>query len=202
MISKTLSLTMSDCVLNIAMVFIVISFILYVKIKEEEEKNKKIDSKADFIVSVTWPENNDCDVDSYLLDPSGKICFFGAREIPLASLDRDDIGNYNGDTITLQDGSSYSYNENKEIITIRKAIEGNYQFNVHLYSTKSNEPVNVQIELIRINPRVTTLLSKEVLLSKKGEEITVFKFELDKYLNIVNIEDPVNQKKLIRNTLN
>jgi hypothetical protein len=198
--NKTFSLAMSDCVLNIAFVYITITLLLYIKIRTEEEKTKKIDSKADFIISVTWPDNVDADVDSYLKDPTGKICFFGAREIPLASLDRDDVGNMNGDTITLEDGSSYSYDENKEIVTIRKAIDGKYQFNIHLYANKSNLEVPVKIELIRINPRVTTLLSKEIVLLNKGQEETIFKFTLDNELNITDVEDPVITSKFVQDT--
>lgn len=52
----------------------------------------KVDPKAELMITVTWPDNNTDDVDTYVADPAGNIVWYNRREAGLMHLDRDDRG--------------------------------------------------------------------------------------------------------------
>ena len=93
-------------------------------------------------------------------------------------LDRDDLGKRN-DFINTPSGP-VEYPENREIITIRGTVPGEYVLNVHMYGKKSDNlltPVTVFVD--KINPYSTVLL-RTVELGEKGDEKTVCRFVVDK----------------------
>ncbi len=50
----------------------------------------KVDSKAEFIITVDWPDNHRDDIDTFVQDPQGQIVWFRRREADFMLLDRDD----------------------------------------------------------------------------------------------------------------
>ena len=56
---------------------------------------------ADFIITITWPDEHPDDVDTYVEDPAGNVLWYHAKEVGLMHLDRDDRGNYK-DTIIVE----------------------------------------------------------------------------------------------------
>jgi hypothetical protein len=172
-----MKIPMLDIFLNIALVFIILTCVLYLQIKKMENQNSKIDAKAEYIVNVVWP-NEHTDIDCYLKSPNGEICFFQKREITLASLDRDDTGAGMSETYIDADGKEQVLPINEENIAIRKAVEGEYVFNLHSYMNL--KPILVKVQLIRLNPTMSTLVNKEVLMGESGAEETVFRLNINK----------------------
>jgi hypothetical protein len=151
-----------------------LSFILINPSKAE----KNVEIKAEFVIVVTWPQELDDDVDVYLEDPVGHLVAFMRREDGLMHLDRDDLGSRN-DFINTPAGR-VEYLENREIVTIRGIVPGEYVLNVHMYAKKSvGESTPVTVIVDKINPYGTVVL-KMVELGNTGDEKTVCRFVVDK----------------------
>jgi hypothetical protein len=144
-------------------------------------QNKKTpDVKGAYIITVTWDEEFDDDVDTYVLDPDGKLVFFQRREDGLMHLDRDDLGKRN-DTVNTQFGQVV-YKENREIVTLRGTSQGEYVVNVHLYRRNDQQnlkPIEVTIQLDKISPAYTPIIQKKVVLVNNGDEKTGFRFKVN-----------------------
>lgn len=144
-------------------------------------QNKKTpDVKGAYIITVTWDDSFNDDVDTYVEDPERNLVFFRSREVGLMHLDRDDLGKSN-DTITTQFGQ-IEYKENREIVTLRGTSQGEYCVNVHLYNRNDPEnqkPIEVTIQLDKISPAYTPVIQKKVVLLVKGDEKTAFRFTVN-----------------------
>ena len=158
----------------------VLSFILISPAKKENN----IKAKADFMITVTWNKDLDDDVDTYVEDPAGNLVAFMRREEGLMHLDRDDLGHRN-DTINTPNGP-IEYKENREIVTLRGFIPGEYVINVHMYMKRAPEPTDVTILLEKISPYGIAMV-KELVLEADGEEKTAFRFTLDREGNVTKV---------------
>jgi len=188
-----------DLIFNMMAVFMCLFALTYIFMSKKIEKDKKITAKAEFIISYTWPSDCSDDVDAYVEDPIGNLVFFRRREEGLMHLDRDDLGSRN-DTITLADGTSYVVEENREIITIRGIIPGEYIVNAHMYlKIKRGEETLVKVKLEKLNPEVRTILVKEIILRESGDEATAFRFIIDKAGDVTDTNE-LEKKLAVRRT--
>ena len=60
-----------------------------------DSKEGKIDSKAEFIITMDWPDNHPDDLDLFVQDPVGNVAWYRRREAGFLTLDRDDRGGAN-----------------------------------------------------------------------------------------------------------
>jgi hypothetical protein len=121
-----------DLAFNLLICFVCLFSIAFLVMSKKIEKDKKINAKAEFMITVTWPNELHDDVDTWVEDPLGNIVSFNRREQGLMHLDRDDLGNRN-DKITLEDGTTIEFKENREIVTVRGIVPGEYVVNAHMY---------------------------------------------------------------------
>ena len=63
-----------DILFNTLVGFVLLFIIAFLLISPVKKK-KEIEQKAEYVISVTWPGGLSDDVDSWLQDPTGKICF-------------------------------------------------------------------------------------------------------------------------------
>ena len=171
------SLSFLDLLFNTLLCFAALFVLSFIMINPSKNE-KNVDSKAEYIITVTWDKELDTDVDTYVEDPAGNLVAFMRREEGLMHLERDDLGKRN-DIVQTHLGP-VEYNENREIVVLRGTIQGEYVVNVHLYKAHTNvisTPVVIQLD--RINPLVTTEAIKRVTLTYEGHEITAFRFILD-----------------------
>jgi hypothetical protein len=173
-----------DLLFNSLIGFVGLFFLAYILVNPKSEEEKKLDSKAEFVIIVTWDKDFDDDVDSYVQDPEGHLVSFKRREDGLMHLDRDDLGHRN-DVIETQFGE-IKFEENREIVTIRGIIPGEYVVNVHMYKKVTNEPVTVKVQLDKINS-YSVVVQKEVNLDVTGAEKTAFRFVIDKDGSVADI---------------
>ena len=104
---------------------------------------------------------------------------FMRREQGLMHLDRDDLGKSN-DIVQTPLGPIV-HPENKEIVTLRGYMPGEYIVNVHMYTRNSEElTTEVYVQLDKVNPVFKTVILKKVTLGDRGDEKTAFRFVLDK----------------------
>ena len=174
-----------DLLFNTLLCFAALFTLSFVMINPSRE-NANTQSKAEFIITVTWPHEQDNDVDVYIEDPEGHLVSFNRREDGLMHLDRDDLGHRN-DTIQTPDGP-ITYNENREIVSIRGILPGEYIVNVHMYHKNSVEDCPVIIQLDKINPFKTAAL-KEVTLVIKEEEKTAFRFTVNQNGDVIDVNE-------------
>lgn len=192
-----------DLSFNVLLGFVILFALAFLSMQQKQQQDAKVQSKAEFVITVEWPHNHNDDVDSYMEDPVGNICFFRAREEGLMHLDRDDLG-WSNDTIVLADGTRYQVNENKEILTIRGIIPGEYVVNAHMFGKRIPEVTEVTIKLEKLNPQVKTLAIKKVKLYQSGEEQTAFRFTLNPRGDVIELKTdmpkPIAAKSLGFNT--
>ena len=135
-----------------------------------EALSGKIDTKAEFIITVTWPDNNPDDVDLYVEDPNGGVVWYHVKEAGLMHLDRDDRGNYR-DTIAM--GEKKIQNPlNQETVTIRGIVPGEYVVNVHHFLANGTDVLPVEVKVEKLNPEVSLVFYTTLNLDHKGQELT------------------------------
>ena len=174
-----------DLLFNTLLCFAALFSLAFVMINPSK-KNKTVDAKAEFLITVTWPSDIDYDVDTYVEDPNGNLVAFNRREQGLMHLDRDDVG-FSSDRLQTPFGI-VEYKQNREMVSLRGIVPGEYVVNVHMYTKRSEEeketPVTILLE--KINPyRVVT--GSNVILKQKGDEKTAFRFVLNDEGEVTNI---------------
>jgi hypothetical protein len=151
-------------------------FVVAVLYMNPVAKQGIIDPKAEYIITVTWPDHDRNDIDTYLEDPAGSIVWFRNPQAGLVHLDRDDRGMLN-DVITVN-GREIENPLNQEITTIRGVVTGEYVLNIHYYATDAGKPVPVTVRLDRVNPRLEVLYYETLTLNAEGDERTAFRFQI------------------------
>ena len=169
------NLAFLDLLFNTLLCFAALFSLAFILINPSK-KNKTVDAKAEFIITVIWPSEMDDDVDTYVEDPEGNLIAFNRREQGLMHLDRDDTG-LSFDTISTSFGL-VEYKENREMVTIRGYVPGEYVVNVHMYTKREDKETPVTIILEKINPyKVVT--GRNIVLKLRGDEKTAFRFTVD-----------------------
>jgi hypothetical protein len=167
-----------DLFINCVIAFLLL-LVIVLSVVSPDKNKKNVEAKAEFIITVTWPSDFDDDVDTYLEDPQHNTIYYLAKENGLSHLDRDDLGHSN-DVIETHLGT-VTYDENREIATLRGIMKGEYTLVVHCYRRNKKEndkPIPVTVQIDKINP-FSTVLIKSVILEKKGDQETVCRFTLN-----------------------
>jgi len=159
-------------------------FIITIMFLNPPAKTGIIDPKAEFIITVKWEDNSPSDIDTWVEDPKGQVVWYRIPEVGLLHLDRDDRG-LDNDRI-LVDGNEIINPLNQEVVTIRGVVPGQYIVNVHYYDTKEKRQVNVEVRVVRVNPKLEVVYYDTLTMEEKGEEQTAIRFTIDEDGNITN----------------
>lgn len=142
---------------------------------EPEAKKAELRTKAEYIISMTWLQEDSNDIDIWVLDPAGNLISFKKMSAGLTHIDRDDLGKA-GDVFTTSDGRTVSYDYNQEIVTIRGFIPGEWIINIHLYKQNQKDfPSKVSVRIDKINPKVITIFAETIVLKEHWQEKTVIR---------------------------
>lgn len=160
-------------------------FLVAIMFMNPVAKKGIIDPKAEYIITITWDDNRPDDVDTWVEDPGGQLIWFRNREAGLIHLDRDDRGMVN-DTLSIN-GQEIANPLNQEVITIRGVVPGEYVINLHYYASETQQPVNVNIEIAKVNPWLEILYYGTVVLEEVGQEKTAVRFVIEAEGAINNI---------------
>jgi hypothetical protein len=172
-------------------------FISFAMINKPADEGK-VDPKAEMMITVTWPDNNPDDVDTYVEDPAGNIVWYNQREAGLMHLERDDRGMFKD--VILLDGKEISNPLNQEIVAIRGLEDGEYVVNVVHYIANGSAPLPVQVKVEKLNPTVKIIYYQTLELKGTGDEQTAVRFTL-KGQDVVNvISTPKSLVELTRST--
>lgn len=167
----------SDLLFNTLLIFVML-FTVALLAMNPKAKTGVIDAKAEFIVTVTWPDMNPNDIDTWIEDPGGNRVWFRQREGGMMHLDRDDRGLSN-DSIVVN-GQQVVNPLNQEVVTIRGFAPGEYVVNVFYYDSKDGQPVPVNVSVVKVNPRAEVVFYGTVNLPRKGDEVTAVRFSVDR----------------------
>jgi hypothetical protein len=150
-------------------------FIALLAIKPESDPGKIV-KRAEFIITMTWPDQHPDDVDLYVQDPAGKLVWYNQRDVGLMVLERDDRGDTND--FAVIESKKIALPIREELVSIRGVIAGEYTVNVHLYHHIATEPVPVSVKIEKLNPVVEIVDYRTLLLDHTDEEKTAFRFTL------------------------
>lgn len=144
-----------------------------------------VNFKAEYIITVSWPEDQPDDIDLWVQDPYQETVSYLRKEAGWLNLDRDDRGDLN-DTVMIN-GKKVVHPINQEVVTIRGIISGEYIVNLHYYQSVSNKPVRTVVKIEKVNPVLRLVFIDQLVLNKLDDEKTVLRFELDADGEIVSM---------------
>ena len=171
-----------DMLFNMLIAFVFCFIIALLAMNPKMTKAGDVPAKAEFIITLSWPDNDPNDLDLWVQGPTGDVVWFRQREAGLLHLDRDDRGLSN-DTVIV-DGRRIVNPINQEVVTLRGIAPGEYIVNAHYYDGSKNdkpEPgaggsVPVTVSVMKVNPRAEVVYLATRTLAGPGTEVTMLRF--------------------------
>ena len=152
----------------------------------------KIDTKAEFIITMDWPDNHPDDLDLFVQDAAGNIVWYRHREAGFMVLERDDRGGAN-DFIVVN-GKKIASPIREEIVTVRGIVPGEYTVNISHFQATTGQSVP---EVQKLNPTTQVIFDNVVTVDHTGDEKTAVRFVLDQAGNVIDVNS--RSKSLIEN---
>jgi len=166
-----------DMLFNMLIAFVFCFVIAILAFNPQARKAGDVPAKAEFMVTVSWPDGNPNDVDTWVTEPGGKTLWFRQRDAGMLHLDRDDRGAKNNSV--LVDGTAYTSAIRQEIVTLRGIVPGEYVVNAHYYDSADQQPVDVTVTVVKVNPQAEIVFTGTQQIPRKGDERTLVRFTLD-----------------------
>ena len=174
----------TDLLFNSLLGFAFMFAIAFMLISDPTEGGK-IESKAEILISVRWPDKHPDDVDAIVESPEGDLVWYHNRDTGLMHLDRDDRGIF-ADKMNVN-GAVISNPINQETVTIRALQPGEYVVNLLHYQANYDEPLTVDVKVEKLNPEVELIYYGSHELEGIGDEETAVRFSVDSQKNISNV---------------
>jgi hypothetical protein len=163
----------TDLLFNALLGFVVM-FVLAFLLINPVARTGAVDPKAEFLITLIWPDGRPEDVDLYVEDPVANLVWFRQREAGLMHLDRDDLGQHN-DLIEVA-GRRIVNPLNQEVVSIRGIVPGEFVVNIHLYREHGGSAVPATVKVEKLNPKVELVFYGTVMLMAQGDERTAVRF--------------------------
>ena len=182
-----------DMLFNMLIAFVFCFIVALLAMNPKATKAGDVPAKAEFIITLSWPDNDPNDLDAWVQGPGGDIVWFRQREAGLLHLDRDDRGLSN-DTVVV-DGRRIVNPVNQEVVTLRGIAPGEYVVNVHYYDGSKTErpepgaggPVRAIVSVVKVNPRAEVVFHGTRTLDGPGAETTMLRFTVQADGSATNI---------------
>lgn len=166
----------TDLLFNILLGFVFLFFLTILFINPIT-KLGNVNLKAEYIITIEWKESLPDDVDIWVKDPNGEIVSYLKKDAGWLHLDRDDRGVIN-DKVSIN-GEEFTYPINREVVTLRGIIPGEYIVNLYMYDNKSNNPVDVKLIIEKVNPSLKLVYFNNITLMQNDSEMTIARFNLN-----------------------
>jgi hypothetical protein len=174
----------TDLLFNALLGFAFMFFIAFMLIATPQQSGK-VNTKAEFLITVSWPDFHPDDVDVLVEDPQGQVLWFDNRDTGVMHLDRDDRGSFQDQVII--DGKKISNPINQETVSLRAWIPGEYVVNLLHYKANYTEALPVTVKIEKLNPQVSLVYYGVHQLDHSGMELTATRFVLDGEGNSVDV---------------
>ncbi len=173
-----------DMLFNMLIAFVFCFIIALLAMNPKALKSGDVPAKAEYIITLSWPDLDPNDLDAWVQGPSGEVVWYRAREAGLMHLDRDDRGTSN-DTIVVN-GRKIINPLNQEVVTIRGIEPGEYVVNAHYFESKevdaadpkAGHPVEASVSVVKVNPRAEVVFYGQQTLAQRGTETTMVRFTI------------------------
>lgn len=161
--------------LDFALNLVCILLVLFVISNQEPPKKDNappIQPKAEFLITMTWDDNSQDDIDLYVRGPDGQIVFFKSKAAAYMFLDHDDTSL--NDHVDGKDIPS-----RVEIVTVRAIVPGQYTVNAHVYEKRSgpDDRAHVKFRVLKLNP-FSIVREGQTEFDARGEEKTLVNFDV------------------------
>jgi hypothetical protein len=163
-----------------------------------DAKDGKIDSKAEFLVTMSWPDQHPDDFDMFVQDPIGNMVWYRRREAGFMVLDRDDRGGAND--FILVNGHKVLSPIRQETVSIRGIVAGEYTVNVYHFVAMGREAVPVSVKVEKLNPTVQVVHYAKMMMERAGTERTAVRFSIDASGGIIDVN--LHEKSLLQTLRN
>ena len=173
-----------DMLFNMLIAFVFCFIVALLAMNPTKSKAGDVPAKAEYIITLSWPDYDPNDIDTWVRNPAGEVVWFRNREAGLMYLDRDDRGESNSSIVV--NGRRVVSPFRQEVVTIRGIVPGEYVVNAHYYDSKetdlsnpkAGQPVDVTLSVVKVNPRAEVVFNGQHRLSKRGEEATLVRFSV------------------------
>ena len=153
--------------------FVAMVILLLPHVHPEAKTSDSVNMPGNVMVEIRWPDELDADVDLWVQAPGDVPVGYSNKGGKIFNLLRDDLGT-KGDATGLNYEVSYS----------RGIVPGEYIVNVHLYRNNTqltDIPVTTVVSVKAPHAHgAKQILTSEVKLTHLGQELTVFRFRLNK----------------------
>lgn len=183
----------TDLLFNALLTFTFL-FLIALLLLNPPAKTGIIDPKAEFLITVSWPDGDPNDIDVWATGPNGKKVWYKRTHDGLMHLDRDDRGLANDKQVV--NGREIINPLNQEVLTLRGRPPGEYVVNVHYFKTENQAEVPVTVYLAEVNPKMKVLHYHTAVLANEGDEATAVRFTLTPSGKVININQL--QKSLVK----
>ena len=165
----------------------VVAFLFFLALLAVSPDNKdgKIDSKAEFMITLDWPDNHPDDLDLFVQDPVGNVAWYRHREAGFLTLDRDDRGGAND--FILVNGTKIPSPIREEIVTVRGILAGEYTINVSHFQATTGEPVSANVKVQKLNPTAQVIFDEKVTVDHTGDEKTAVRFKINAEGKVIDV---------------
>jgi len=184
------SIGFTDLLFNLVIGFVYLFMIAFILINPVAKKGDVI-KKAEYLIVIEWDHFRNDDIDLWIKDPQGNTVSFLIKSAGVMNLEKDDLGYSNDVLEKRRNGDTSLILLNREVITLRGTIPGEYQVMAHVYARKitlSKSPDGEQLyrndgtgfitaQLIRINPYQEAHTIK-VPYDVEGQQISLFRFRI------------------------
>lgn len=174
-----------DMLFNMLIAFVFCFVIALLAFNPQAKKTGDVPAKAEFMITTSWPDDNPNDLDTWVLEPGGKVLWFRQRDVGMLHLDRDDRGDKNN--AVLVNGQRVASSARQEIVTLRGLVAGEYVVNVHYYESRNQLPVDATVTVVKINPQAQIVYTGTQSIGAAGEERTLVRFSIDEAGNVINL---------------
>ena len=166
----------------------VIAFLFFIALLavSSDSKEGKIDFKAEFIITMDWPDNHPDDLDLFVQDPTGNIAWYRHREAGFLTLDRDDRGGAND--FIMVNGKKIPSPIWEEIVTVRGIVPGEYTVNVSHFQATTGAPVTATVKVQKLNPTAQVIFDDKLTVDHTGDEKTAVRFRLDTEGKVIDVQ--------------
>lgn len=192
-----------DMLFNMLIAFVFCFIIALLAINPRALKTGDVPSKAEYLITLSWPDLDPNDIDLWVRGPSGDVVWYRAREAGLMYLDRDDRGAANN-TLTV-DGRQIVNPLRQEVVTVRGVVPGEYVVNANYYDggksqapappamseavrARLGQPVDVTLSVLKVNPRAAVVYYGQGTLAHPGQEITLARFHIQPDGGVTDID--------------
>lgn len=139
----------------------------------KKDNTPPITPKAEFLITLSWNDGSDDDLDLYVRGPDGTIVFFKNKSAPYMFLDHDDTSQ--NDIINQQKIPSRI-----EVVSVRAIVPGDYTVNTHCYH-KGSSPATVDhahVRVLKLNP-FSIVKEVDEDFTATGQEKTMVNFTVE-----------------------